>query len=297
MRNPQPKHPSTRVHPRTGEWLPSSFETCLAELEGLAAQAGEEQSFLLYRGHADRRWRLDSTLVREMKRRLLQMDPTHGFAEHLRESGDLNATLTGLLLLKFGSLVGPSAELLKAEAEYGVDAWFELMKRYQQYPDEDMPQLPGTNLLDWSRSENVALYFANERRSGEGAIFVCDATATGKTLQVVPVAEILSKVRGQMLAGIANGVPLLFSPKRQIAYDRARNQQAVYFAQLELRLDLLEQWRLQEKSQPNATIAIKLVLPSGSTPDCQAYLSSRNITAMHIYPDRHVGLSEPKRDA
>jgi len=158
------------------------------------------------------------------------MEPTDGFAPRLHNSVDLNAALTGLLLLKFGSLVGPSADLLQLEADQGIDPWFELMKRYQQYPAEDMPELPGTNLLDWSRSQDVALYFANEERTGAGAIFVCDATATGKTLQVIPVAEILSKLRNRVLDRLPQGAPLLFSPKRQIGYERAKNQQAAYFA-------------------------------------------------------------------
>jgi hypothetical protein len=159
------------------------------------------------------------------------------------------------------------------------------MKRYQQHPEEDLLPFKGTNLLDWSRSQDVALYFANDRRTDAGAIFVCDATATGKTLQIITVAEILSKVRDQMLAGSGNGAPLLFSPKRQIAYARAKNQSAVYFAQMELRLDLLEQWRIQERSQPDSTIIVKLVLPPGSTEECAAYLAGRGMTADHIFPD------------
>lgn len=213
------------------------------------------------------------------------MEPIEGFAQHLQRSGDLNVTLTSLLLLKFGSLVGPSEELLRVAAEHELDEWFELMKRYQQYPDQDMPQLPGTNLLDWSRSQDVALYFANEQRTGEGAIFICDATATGKTLQVVPVADILTKLRTRMLGGFQNGMPLLFSPKRQIGYERAKNQQAVYFAQLELRLDMLEQWRLQEQEQPDSTILIKLVLPANSVAECQTHLVGKGVTTRTMYPD------------
>jgi len=136
---------------------------------------------------------------------------------------------------------------------------------------------PGTNLIDWSRSCDVALYFANQDRQGAGAIFVCDATSTGKTLQTVPVAEILAKVRMQVMQGLPNGSPLLFSPKAQIAYQRAKNQQAVYFAQMDLRLDLMEHWRLQGKANSGETIAVKLVLPPGSEQDCDAYLGSRGV--------------------
>lgn len=286
MKQPAPIHPSTRISPKTGEWLPVSFDAYLTEIDHLQKVAAEANALLLFRGHAHRDWRLDSTFVRSVKTRLLDMDPTEGFAPRLWHSGDLNATLSNLLLLKFGSLVGPSAELLSVAAhEEDVDPWFELMKRYQQYPDEDELPLKGTNLVDWSRSCDVALYFANQDRQGAGAIFVCDATATGKTLQTVPVAEILAKVRMQVMQGLPNGNPLLFSPKGQIAYQRAKNQQAVYFAQMDLRLDLMEHWRLQEKANPGETIAVKLVLPPGSEQDCNTYLGSRGVNSALIYPD------------
>jgi hypothetical protein len=286
-----PCHPATRIHPQTGEWLPGSFEGLLAELDSLAANAAAHESLLLYRGHADRRWRLDSTFVRSIKSQLLKMDPVDGFAEHLHYSGDLSTTFTSLLLLKFGGLMGPSEELYRAASEHAIDPWFELMKRCQQYPDEDMPQLRGTNLIDWSRDPSVALYFANEDRTNEGAIFVCDATSMGKTHQDTPVADILSMLRTQMIDGCANGMPLLFSPRRQIAYARAKNQQAVYFAQMEMRLDLIEQWSLLEAAQPGLSILVKLVLPAGSVAACQAYLSSRHVTREFIYPNEVVTVS------
>jgi hypothetical protein len=285
MHRPRPKLSSTCIDPNTHEWLPDGFDACITELEHLASLAQKQNALLLYRGQANRAWRLDSTFVREVKRRVFQMDPTDGFSKRLLDSGDLNATLTSLLLLKFGGLVQPSWELLRVEADHGVDAWFELMKRYQQYPGEDHPQFAGTNLLDWSLSLDVSLYFANDQRKGEGAVYVCNATATGKTLQTISVAEILERLRAQQHPGQGNGVPLLFCPNRQIAYNRAKNQQARYFAQMELRRDLAEQWRLQEAGSPDSTILVKVVLPSGSTEACNAYLAGRGITAAYIYPD------------
>jgi hypothetical protein len=188
-------------------------------------------------------------------------------------------------LLKFGTLLQPSAELKDVEAVHGVDAWFELMKRYQQYPKEDIPVLRGTNFLDWSQSSDVALYFANEGRSGHGALFVCDATATGKTLQRLPVIDILHKVREQLMKGQANGAPLLFSPARQIANLRAKNQQAVYFAQMDLRLGLSELWRLRELRVGQETILVKLVLPRGTEDEANDYLLRKGIDQAFIYPD------------
>lgn len=265
--------------------MPKSFDDVLAEVLHLNAIAAQSKHLLLYRGQSNRDWRLDSTFVRTVKAQLLRMNPADGFSDRLRKSADLNSMLSSLLLLKFGTLTEPSAELHAAADEHGVDPWFELMKRYQQYPDEDMRELRGTNLIDWSRSYDVALHFANESRRGPGALFICDATAMGKTLQIVPVVEILAKIRTQLKNGAANGLPLLFSPKKQIAYERAKNQQAVYFAQMDLRLDLLESWRVYETALKDETILIKIVLPAGSESDCECHLTKSGVARSFIYPD------------
>ena len=285
MKNPQPSQYGTSVHPATREWLPQTFEAFIAEIEHLKRGAETVKSLLLFRGHSKRIWRLDSSFVRAIKTCLFQIDPVHGFATRLRDSAELNTTLSSLLLLKFGTIVEPSAELIKVAENDGVDPWFELMKRYQQYPNEDPTPFGGTNLIDWSKSCDVALHFANEERNGAGAIFVCDATATGKTLQRVPVETILGKVQEQMARGEANGVPLLFSPERQIAYQRAKNQEAVYFAQMDLRIDLMEHWRIQEQTNAQEVIALKVVLPAGSEQSCKSYLASKGINSSFIYPD------------
>lgn len=285
MKTPAPTLPGTRVNPCSKEWLPVSLDDFLIELEGLKQAAKDAGSLLLFRGQRRREWRLDSTFARSVKSLLFGVKPEEGYSERLRNSGDLNAALSSLLLLKFGTLLEPSAELKAVEAEHGVDAWFELMKRYQQYPEEDAPALPGTNFLDWSQSSDVGLFFANDGRDGQGALFVCDATATGKTQQVLPVIQILHKVRERLMQGLANGSPLLFSPPRQIANQRAKNQQTVYFAQMELRMDMLELWRMQEDGNPGGTVVVKLVLPGGSETDLTQYLFEKRIDNAFIYPD------------
>lgn len=285
MKNPPPLRSTTRIHSRTDEWLPATFDDFVAEIEGLKATAAIAKSLLLFRGHRRREWRLDSTFTRSIKQTLFGMDAANAFSERMRNSGDLNLALSGLLLFKYGTMFEPSAELKQVENDQGVDAWFELMKRHQQYQEEDATVLQGTNFLDWSQSSDVALFFANEDRTENGAVFVCDATATGKTLQILPVVEILNKVRAQLLQNQGNGVPLLFSPPKQILNQRAKNQQAVYFSQMEMRLDMLEIWRLVESRKPGDIICIKIVLPKGTEREAQAYLESRRIDRSFIYPD------------
>lgn len=285
MKSPAPILRNTRANPHTKEWLPVSLDAFFTEIEALKRAAKDAKALLLFRGQRRREWRLDSTFARSVKSLLFGVKPEEGYSERFRHSGDLNAALSSLLLLKFGTLLEPSAELQSVEAQHGVDAWFELMKRHQQYPEEDAPALPGTNFLDWSQSSDVGLFFANDGRDGQGALFICDATATGKTLQVLPVIQILHKVREQLMQGRVNGSPLLFSPPRQLANQRAKNQQAVYFAQLELRMDMLELWRMQEDRNPSNTIVVKLVLPAHSETDLTRYLSEKGIDSTFIYPD------------
>lgn len=165
----------------------------------------------------------------------------------------------------------------------GIDAWFELMKRHQQYPEEDISHLKGSHLIDWTKSPEVALYFANYNRSGEGVFYICDATATGRTLQITPVGKILESMDEIGNAGKALGCPLLFYPSKQIQCKRANNQQAAYFAQMDLRFDLETHWRLREK-EIGETILIKLILPSGSESEAEKYLIDRGITHSFIYP-------------
>lgn len=167
MKALKPVHPATRVHPRTREWLPDSASGLLAELDRLTNRAAEDKRLLLYRGHRRREWRLDSTFVRSVKTKMLGIEAHDGFSARLRDSGDLNSALTSLLLLKFGPLLGPSEELKKAAADHAIDPWFGLMKRFQQYPEDDIPAPAGTNFLDWSQSRDVGLYFANEQRIEE----------------------------------------------------------------------------------------------------------------------------------
>ena len=227
---------------------------------------------------------LDSTFVRSFKMAFFGVQPAVKLSKRIVESSEFHSALLNLYLLKFGVLVRPSDELESATVQHDVDAWFELMKRIQQYPEEDGFFLKGTNLLDWTQSPDVALYFANYNRDGEGAIYICDTTATGKTLQVIPVGEILDRMSAHGKAGKPLGAPLLFSPAKQIKSQRARNQQAAYFAQMDLRYDLETIWRLREEELENETIIIKLVLPAGSEAATREYLAEKNISSAFIFP-------------
>lgn len=283
--NTAPCRHDTVVNDSTQEWVPRSFEGFLEELHHIASYSRTTQSLLLYRGHRERQWLLDSTFVRSFKKKLFGLAPEQKLSRRIVESAEFHPAILNLFLLKFGVLQRPSDELESVVQQYGGDSWFEYMKRIQQYPKEDGFFLKGTNLIDWTISPDIALYFANEQRNCDGAVYICDATATGKTLQILPLGEILDKMSEYGKAGKLLGLPLLFSPQKQIKCDRAKNQQAVYFAQMDLRYDLEHMWKWQQTHQGDNIIIFKLVLPSDSQGEVRDYLESKKITVDLVYPD------------
>ena len=285
MKNIFPIRPDTTIDNHTKEWIPKSFDAFICELNHIISLLKQANSLALFRGHRDRKWLLDSTFARSFKASYFGVPAEHKLPKHVVNSGELHNALLNLFLLKFGVLGGPSPELEAAATEHDLDAWFELMKRIQQYPKEDYFHFKGTNFIDWTQSPDVALHFANEDREGEGAIYVCDATATGKSQQVVTVLEILDKIRAMRNIEHPLGAPLLFCPPKQIKNQRAKNQQAVYFAQMDLRHDLETIWRLREAKFTDETILIKLVLPAGTEADTGNYLAAKDISREFIYPD------------
>ena len=286
MKNIRPVLSDTAVDIQTKEWVPNSFDSFLRELNHIATSCRQANSLALFRGHRERNWLLDSTFVRSFKTILFGVQAEDKLSKRIVGSAEFHPALLNLYLLKFGVLVRPSEELECATAQHDVDAWFELMKRFQQYLEEDGFFLKGTNLLDWTQSPDVALHFANDNRNGDGAIYICDATATGKTLQVIPVGAILDKMSAVGKEGKPLGAPLLFSPPKQIKSQRAKNQQAVYFAQMDLRYDLETIWRLREKELENETIVVKLVLPAGSEAATRAFLAEKKINSAFLFPDK-----------
>lgn len=285
MKTIVPKHSDTKVNIVTKEWIPNSFESFLAELDHIVALCNQAGSLALFRGHGNREWLLDSTYVRSFKKAIFNLPAGVKLSKRVIESVEFHYVILNLYLLKYGVIVRPSEEFEIASAKDNLDAWFELMKRYQQYPKEDKYFLKGTNLIDWTQSSDVALFFANDNRDGEGAIYICDATATGKTLQVIPLGAILDEMNKIGNSGKPLGAPLLFCPTRQIKNQRARNQEAVYFAQMDLRYDLETMWRLREAELKNETILIKLVLPAGNNSDATAYLVKKGIHKDFLFPN------------
>lgn len=284
------------------EWTPSNFDDFLEELQHIIGSCPGNNP--LFRGHANRKWLLESTFVRTCKKILLDLEPHVRPSEQVRESFEYNGVLLGLLLLKYDVLIQLDDvfhELRVLEETHDIDALFELMKKYQQYPEKDKTTLRGTFFLDWSQDKNVGLYFANydaneqsiRFRHGDGALFICDKTATGKTLmrrngEPIRVQEIIDRMVKAINENKRFGCPLLFYPPKQRLDKRGNKQCAIYWAQMDLAYDLEEIWKLKEKDKKkDEYIFIKLILPNGTQKECEDYLNNQSppITHRDIFPE------------
>lgn len=299
MRKISPTCSTTTFGSDPHEWKPASFNEFLKELEHIIGSCSENSP--LFRGHADRKWLLESTFVRTCKKILLDLEPHITPSGEVRKSVEYHQALFGLLLLKYDVLVKPSHELKVLEKEQGIDALFELIKRLQQYPEEDRCTLKGTFFLDWTQSKDVAIFFANfnankgyiKIRENDGALFICDQTTTGKTFmrrngEAIKVHEIIDRMIKAQNETKPFGCPLLFYPPKQIHSIQANRQDAIYWAQMDLRYDLEDIWKLLEKDKKEEEyIFIKLILPDGTQKECENYLNSQSppITQKYLFPE------------
>jgi len=289
---------TTIVGPDPHEWTPRNFEDFLKELDHITNSC--KGNCPLFRGHTDSRWLLESSFVRTCKKLLLDIEPHIRPSKEIRESGEYNQALFGMLLLKYDILVRPSIELKNIERDNnGIDAMFELIKRLQQFPEEDRTTLKGTFFLDWSQKKDIGIFFANfdsdehcaNNRKTDGALFICDKTATKKCLMrrentPIKVEGIINKMIEAQGENRSFGYPLLFCPPEQIQCGRANNQDAVYWAQMDLRYDLEDIWKLQEKDDDEEQyIFMKLMLPYGSQKECAEYLITHKITYSYLFPN------------
>ena len=231
MRIIQPKLQSTVYSDDLREWVPSSFDSFLIELDYIVSSCEGEDPTPLFRGQTNYEWFVDSTFVRNCIQRIFTIPEYHKLRNEIRHTVSFHRTITSLFLLKFGTVCKPNQELFEREKHDGTDPWFELLKNLQQHPERDS-FINGTFLVDWSRSKDIALYFATYRGKGEtrsvssgnGAVWICDVVATGKTLQTKKLGEILSLMSGEEFLNGNKTFPLLFHPPKQTFQPRAINQ-------------------------------------------------------------------------
>lgn len=286
----QPKLKSTEHSDDLREWVPSSFDSFLLELDHIVNSCEGEDPAPLFRGQTNHEWFVDSRFVRNCIQHIFTISDYHKLKNEIRHTVSFHRTIASLLLLKFGTVWKPSQESFEREKLDGIDPWFELLKNLQQYPERDY-FINGTFLLDWSRSKDIALYFAtykgkDETRSvssGNGAIWICDAAATGKTLQTKKLGEILSLMSGEEFLNGKKTFPLLFHPPKQTFQSRSINQVPVYIAQMDYRYDVADIWAGYE-TQHNKRVFIKLIIKEDIKEAAAKYLEKNNVTEDHVYP-------------
>lgn len=283
--NIEPKHTTTQKI-SDSVWKVSCLDGLLEELSQISDYGVKTNSLMLFRGHKDNKWLIDSTFVRSFKTTLFGIQPHEPLKTRITESKELHLSILNLFLLKFGVLCRPSEELEDTSVELELDPWFEFMKRTQQYPEEDGFFLKGTNLIDWSLSSDVAMFFANDERDCDGALFICDATATGNTHQKDPFGEILELMDQKGNSGSKLGIPLLIQPPQHIANPRPQNQEVVYFAQMDMRYDLESIWHQYSRENGGNRIILKIIMPLNLSSEICAYLTGKGIDQKYIYPDQ-----------
>jgi len=99
------------------------------------------------------------------------------------------------------------------------------------------------------------------------------------------VGEILQLFEKAIYNERAAGCPLVFHPRDQILQQRAKNQDAVYIAQMDLRYDLTELWVKMMENNEEDLFFIKLALPSGTLNECSGWLNKEGITRKWLFPD------------
>lgn len=282
MRKIGPILDSTSCSPDGHEWLPIDFHSFLIEFQHIVSSCCGREPEPFFRGHADRFWRLDSTFVRNFIS-AVELERNQRLPQELRQSTAFNTAIKRHLPAKFGYECKPSQELLDLEKKENADPWFEFLKNLQQAPHTDSPELlKGTFIIDWTLAADIALFFANENRTGDGSLWIYDHLEKGGTLNK-PVQHLIDLMRGPKFFEDNIYEPIVLYPKIQIVQQRAKNQESVYIAQTDYRYDLADIWVDQGRRLNNKRLFVNLILVNGTQNDCEQYLQDKGITEEFVY--------------
>ena len=131
------------------------------------------------------------------------------------------------------------------------------------------------------------MFFASEdydKIYKDGTLFIVNLTATGKVLhRDLTVEKILTTYKEAFMNDKPLGLPLVFYPRKQIECKQSINQEVVYIAQMDMRVDLFEIWEKCEIKNDEQVI-IKLRLPHRIKKECHNWLESNGITKKFLFP-------------
>ncbi|NGX56071.1 MAG: hypothetical protein K1060chlam5_00305 [Candidatus Anoxychlamydiales bacterium] len=285
-----PKLESTIISDNNYEWKPASFKDLLIELEHIEKQINEA---FLFRGHRRSDWLLESTFARSLKEQN-KMAVTDLYPEELINDVIHQHQCAKHYLDKMDCiLINP--ELQKSEKEQGIDSYFEFHRHHQQNPEDpklsDIKPL-GTCFIDFSYNWKVALFFANLNRNEneEGSLFMVRQKAIGKALQRNVLFKDVLHTLKDCLKNNSNKMygqlPLLIYPEKQINNlldSKPKRQEAIYFAQMDFRIDLELSWALLAQ-KTGKQVFVKLVLPKDSFEEIDKFLKEQGITQEYLFP-------------
>ena len=137
MKPISPKIKSTASSTDGRQWVPTTLDNLLAELDHITSACESGDPAILYRGQSNYEWPLDSSFVRSAVQLLFGIPEYHSLSDNVRKSEEFHRVIRALLLLKFGKLCRPSDESLSAEKTHDIDPWYESLKNFQQYPEKD----------------------------------------------------------------------------------------------------------------------------------------------------------------
>lgn len=293
MKISSPKLKSTICASSSREWIPSSIDNLLKEIESIAKISSVNDTLILYRGQTKSDWPLDSTFVRNSITALFGINNYNLLPPSIRHRISFHRSIASLLLMKFDQIVKPSKEAFEKEQSHGIDPYFELLKHVQQYPEKykESPFIQGTNLIDWTNSLDIALYFAtfegagDNRKisSGNGAVWVYDASSTGKILQIDKMKKTMDLMTSAEFLNGERTLPLMFHPQKQTNQHRASNQKPIYIAQMDFRYDLADVWYSYDKDK-NETAFIKFDIQDAIKHELAKYLESNGVSEERVYP-------------
>ncbi len=286
MKNIKPYCANTVSVENRHEWKPKNIEDFFCELDHIE-HACKGSPF--YRGQKESNWLLDSTFARNAKKHIYGMRIGTPFHPLLQKKWILHTILLNLFLTKFTFYIEPSGELTRREQEKDIDSWFEFFRQLQQDPGRwEHPEfcIHGTNMIDWSQSMDVGIFFANQSRSGEGALWIYDKCVIPKSLMVKKTLEIINLMdeKGNSHQPQSLGAPCIICPAKQIKHLTASRQDAIYLSQMDMRYDLCQFWLKHEKEWGERTF-IKLILPNETTEQFNKYLLDKGIDEKFIFPN------------
>lgn len=273
-------------------WMPNTVENLLTEVDHIISSCEGADPAPFFRGQDDCKWPLDSTFVRSAIERLWGLSDYQELKTTIRQSVSFHRLITSLVLRQFGTLWEPSKELFELERTKGIDPWYEYVKNIQQYSKKH-PEQGGTFFLDWTLKKEIGLYFSiyvgkgDQRRipPGHGALWICDAAATGNTLTAKKLGEILNIMRERELVECEVAqTPLVVHPPKQLLQPRAVSQRAVYVFQMDFRYDVADVWVTVER-QRKKRIFVKLIILEDIKDALAQYLEKKGFSEDNLYPD------------